>query len=323
MGERLFEPTATKMATISSDKAASATPRERHHQTSQPPKSSQDSTADAGREWSGPNRPDRSQDPHISARHPPHREDFISFSWKAPSGTTKTPADDSSGSARPGSLWEEEKALCSGPRTCVISSQPPAIHRMHLDPPDLQEEEEQQMPSCSISAHDSALGIERMDDNTDLWASPMAHSSMDESRASTTGSTFYFTAASKLTTSTQDSFWGLESNDGCTVDEIEDHCSFTTTGPAVENKQDHQIMALQLLEILDKLEMDSSWNEDNPPTRMLRDSNETQSCGSEESWQQERIHSTLQFKYKPINAYFERKSTTQTNHTSGTHTAMN
>jgi hypothetical protein len=58
MGERLLEPTASKMATISSDKAASATAREQIPPSSQPQKLIRAHTADEGGKWFGAKPPE-------------------------------------------------------------------------------------------------------------------------------------------------------------------------------------------------------------------------------------------------------------------------
>jgi hypothetical protein len=77
----------------------------------------------------------------------------------------------------------------------------------------------------------------------------------------------------------------------------------------VEEKRDPQEVAQQLLETLNKLEAELSYPS---PISALLNSYETSSDGSEDSWEQERSHPTLQYKYRPINLYFERKSTTKT-----------
>jgi hypothetical protein len=90
MGERVFKPTATKMATISSNKAASATRREEHLQVIRPSKPSRASTADAVCEWSGPNRPNISRDIHISARPSPHNDVSASTAEKWSMGINRS-----------------------------------------------------------------------------------------------------------------------------------------------------------------------------------------------------------------------------------------
>jgi hypothetical protein len=97
MGERLSEPTATKMATISSDKAAAATEGKSTLPTSRPSELPRTSTADVICNWSGENTPDRSRDLYISARQPPNRCNSASSSWSKPSGNTNSPTNECTG----------------------------------------------------------------------------------------------------------------------------------------------------------------------------------------------------------------------------------
>jgi hypothetical protein len=287
MGECLFEPTATKMATISSGKAEAATPKEQHQQRDQPPKPPRASTADAGCEWSGLNQPDTGRDLRISARHPPHRHDPRSSSWKGPSGTIDTLADDSPG----------------------CNQAEPSRGRAHFDPPPLEDEDEGQKMHQSPPKIEPTLGIEREGNEKDQWVSPTAKSSNDEDQ-----SLFYFTATSILSASTQESYWGLmESIDGSTVKEYKDTCNLTSD----ESKRDHHEVVWQLFETINKLELELTGIED----MSSLDSCDTQSCGSDETnWEQVRIHPTMRYKYKPINLFFERKCTSKTSTPIGEHT---
>lgn len=312
------------MATISSDKAASATAREQNPLSSQPQKPTRANTADEGRKWFGEKPPDRSRDLHISAWQPPHRHDPRLPSWKGSSGTIKTPTDDGPGRVRSEPSWGRAQALPEGPRPQGISSKPQTNHVTYLDlyPPPLVEEEEPMMHPSPLK--DSTMEIEREEDEPDQWASPMAFSKMDESQGSTVDSLFYFTAVSELSGSSQESYWGLESTDGSTAEEFDYVCHPVTGEVAVvckqaerdainkidevvmESKRDPREVVEQLFETLNRLESDLIHAED----RSLRDSYEVYSCGSDESsWEQERVHPTLQYKYKPINLFFERKST--------------
>jgi hypothetical protein len=288
MGERLFEPTATKMATISSDKAASATPREQHPKASRPLKLPRASTADAICKWSGENRPNRSRDPRILARYLPHREEPALSSWEKPLGTTKTPAGDGSTRIRVKRSQGEAQASTEDPQTQEIPSESHTKDHMHSDPPPLMDEGDQRMPATPHN--NSTQGIERVENETGQWASPIAHLSLEESQESTVRSLYYFTAASELSTSTQESFWGLDStNDG--VDE--------DIGNSVN------------LDGTDLIEMESESIRNPSPIRALLESYEydLDSSGSEQSWNQERSHPTLKMKYKPINTFFEKNCT--------------
>jgi hypothetical protein len=146
------------------------------------------------------------------------------------------------------------------------------------------------------------MEIERVENESNLWDSPLAYQSVDESQDSTDRSSlYYFTATSTLSESSQ-SYWGMESTDGGTaVTEFEYICNIES-GEGLEEKRDPQEVALQILDTLNKLEMELASTDD-------WDSYETQTCGSEESpWEQDRVHPTLNYKYKPINSFFERKS---------------
>jgi hypothetical protein len=90
----------------------------------------------------------------------------------------------------------------------------------------------------------------------------------------------------------------------------------------VESKQDPREVAEQLFETLNKLELELTRADD---LEALHDSYEIYSCGSESdesSWEQERIHPTMKFKYKPINLFFERKSTNKITTPTGKHAMM-
>ena len=93
MGGCFFEPTATKMATIPLDKAASAIAREEHPPSRQPPNSPQASMADAWAEWFGENLLNIGKDITISEWQPPHQNATAPTSWKEPSEPSLDPQD--------------------------------------------------------------------------------------------------------------------------------------------------------------------------------------------------------------------------------------
>jgi hypothetical protein len=113
------------------------------------------------------------------------------------------------------------------------------LTNMHLDPPPLddEEEEEQTMYPSPLHVHHSTMEIEREKDKPDQWASPLAPSNMDESRGSTNESLFYFTAASALSTTTQESGWGLESFEEDTAKDFDYICDLETGDVAVICKE--------------------------------------------------------------------------------------
>jgi hypothetical protein len=160
---------------------------------------------------------------------------------------------------------------------------------MHLDPPPLEEEEELEMHSSPLK--NSTTGIEREEYKPHQCASPMAISKMDKSRGSTDDSLFYFTAASELSGSSQESHWGLESTDGGSADEFDYICDLKTGDVAVvckkageivamESNQDPQEVSRQPSETTPNiLESDLTCIED---LSALCDTFEIQSCGSEE-----------------------------------------
>jgi hypothetical protein len=123
------------------------------------------------------------------------------------------------------------------------------------------------------------MGIEREECEPDQWASPMAISKMDKSRGSTNDSLFYFTAASELSGSSQESHWGLESTDGGSADEFNYICDLKTGDVAVVSKKDPQDVVIwqQPRENLDTLEAEPTCTDKLSPTRSLLDSFETQS----------------------------------------------
>jgi hypothetical protein len=164
------------------------------------------------------------------------------------------------------------------------------------------------------------MTFEREENELDQWASPLAPTNMDESRGSADDSLFYFTAESARSMSTQESYWGLESIVVGTSEDMEDNednCNPELGDLAVMDEEDRQEMVQQFFMLLGTPESDSTCTDVLSPARAL-DSFDVQSFGSEESsWEQERVHPTLCFKYKPINTYFERKSThekTTSNH---------
>jgi hypothetical protein len=220
MGERLFWPTATTMATISPRKAAAGMQRETHPTTSQTPKPARPSTADTGRKLSGTKTPDRSRDPNISARQPPRRYVSTSSSWNTPSGTTETPSDDGYDTIRSKSSGGHPQAPPEDHQTQGIPTIPSTKYLTHLDPPPLKDEEDQDVLPTPLSPNDLTPRIERLGGETEQSASPRAHSNMNGSPGSIDDeSLFYFTAASALSMSTQESYWGLESTDGGRIEE--------------------------------------------------------------------------------------------------------
>jgi hypothetical protein len=143
MNDRLFEPTATKMATFSLGKAAAATPRENNTSTSQPPNLPRASTADKGRKWNGQNPPDRSRDLRILPWQPPHRRKSTTSSQSMPSGTTEPPTDDGTGRVRPEPSWGVEEAPSKASQMPGNPSMQPTNQIwVQRDPPHLIEDEE-------------------------------------------------------------------------------------------------------------------------------------------------------------------------------------
>jgi hypothetical protein len=164
MSERLFEPTATKMATISSDKAASATDREQHPQVRPPQELPRTSRADTVRGWSEQKRPSISRDFKISARSSPHKDASVSTAEEQPLGTNR-----SQHSLMP---------LKIGRRLCD-------------DPPSLTQEDEG-MPSLYDTTSPS-FGRGMMIMIMENWTPPMG-SNGPEGRGEPFDSTQYYTA---------------------------------------------------------------------------------------------------------------------------------
>jgi hypothetical protein len=170
MSDRLFEPTATKMATFSLGKAAAATPRENKKSTRQPPNPPRASMADTGREWNGENPPDRSRDLRILARQPPHRRQSTTSSQRLPSGTTETPADDGPGRVRPEpSRGEEEAPSKASQMPGNPSRQPTNQIWVHRDPPHLIEDEGEPSPPPHITPESTGRDNSR---ETEQWYTP-------------------------------------------------------------------------------------------------------------------------------------------------------
>jgi beta-galactosidase GanA len=151
------------------------------------------------------------------------------------------------------------------------SPKPHTEHVMHFDlyPPPLEEEEELEMHPSPLK--DSTMGIEREEYEPDQWASPMAISKMDKSRGSTNDLLFYFTAASELSGSTQESHWGLESTDGGSTDEFNYICDLKTGDVAVVSKKDPQDVVIwqQPGENLDTLEAEPTCTDELSPTNLF------------------------------------------------------
>jgi hypothetical protein len=107
--------------------------------------------ADAGCKWFGEDRPDRSGDHNISARHPPHRHETISWSWTGPSGIIKNQCDGRPGRISPEPSQRDELELLESPRYQRTPPKHPTTHRAHPDHPHLIEEEAEMMPVNSLS----------------------------------------------------------------------------------------------------------------------------------------------------------------------------
>lgn len=141
MSERFCGPTATKMATISHSKAASATPRETKNLTIQPQKLTRAHAADEGCRWFGENPPDRSRDLTISTRQPPNRRKSATSSWSKPLGTIESPADECNGLEPLAPSNGGDLEMPEEPRTQGHLPKPPRIERrLRVDlPPHIQE----------------------------------------------------------------------------------------------------------------------------------------------------------------------------------------
>jgi hypothetical protein len=143
MGERVFEPTATKMATISSGKAASAMPREQHPTASRPPKLPRARRADTGREWSRKNTPSNGRDIAISASPSPHNDASAATAGKWPlENTGSHPMGGTGRGTIVQSIPVQWKEQLEGPR----EGNPPMLSKMRRwecnDPPPLTQEDE-------------------------------------------------------------------------------------------------------------------------------------------------------------------------------------